>query len=461
MKIIANAGYIQRREYLLYRIRSDHYPFNMQRSFSIPHFDHAYFNSFLQHVVTKHEILRTTYEMKDGRLLQIIHPVANMPLEVDYFDLRGMAGEAQQSFMEAKKTHQRALAFNFETGPLFRVMVCSLQIDLHMVTVTGHHLAFDEFSFKVFDAEGAYFYSNQVVIPPVFDYRHYTAWEEKILYTQAGQAFREIWKREMQEGLPTYDCVPFERKVAKLEKIQTKIDTVKKRMEAIGWIDQEVLAPVTRRYCGSDGGLFTIVLDADHKKVIWNCSKKYNVSLSAVFIGYFLWEMYKISGQSRFAIDIPVAPRTTKQYQNSIGWMTIQGMGFFEPALENSLPGFLEQVNNRLFEMHHYGLYPYEQVGSCLPGVVGAEIPMFFNLNYPDHLYEFKHKPAAASQGITCYQQLALFVNVFENAVTLDVAYDNDLFTQSEIQSITDQYIRRLIQSDTIPASLHKIVVNE
>src|ERR1043165_7841620 len=85
---VFDAGYVQRREWMLYKIRPDHYPFNVPYNLTVASFDRELVQKGLDRIVERHEILRTTLKAVDGRLKQVVHSPESYPVHLSFFDIK-------------------------------------------------------------------------------------------------------------------------------------------------------------------------------------------------------------------------------------------------------------------------------------------------------------------------------------------------------------------------------------
>ncbi|HEX6041076.1 amino acid adenylation domain-containing protein, partial [Longimicrobium sp.] len=98
----------------------------------------------LTEVVRRHEALRTTLRESGGRVLQVVHPAAPVPLP--RVDLRGLAPAARDRVVHALAAGERAGPFDLERGPLLRARLVRTGPAEHVLLLTLHHAATDGWS---------------------------------------------------------------------------------------------------------------------------------------------------------------------------------------------------------------------------------------------------------------------------------------------------------------------------
>ena len=90
-------------------------------------------------LVRRHEILRTTFALRDGRPVQIVHPPAPTPLT--YTDLSGATDAEEQATLIFRK--EAAWVFELTRGPLLRFSVVRLRDNEYRLLRVAHHIICD------------------------------------------------------------------------------------------------------------------------------------------------------------------------------------------------------------------------------------------------------------------------------------------------------------------------------
>ncbi|WP_344369820.1 condensation domain-containing protein, partial [Streptomyces indiaensis] len=83
-------------------------------------------------LVARHEALRTTFDVADGRGVQIVHPV----LEPEW---RAEEAETEQR-LRTLAQEELARPYDLRTGPLVRVLLVRLAADEHICVLGMHHI---------------------------------------------------------------------------------------------------------------------------------------------------------------------------------------------------------------------------------------------------------------------------------------------------------------------------------
>lgn len=98
----------------------------------------------LAELLRRHESLRTTFEVVDGKLSQVIHPPQKVPLPVD--DLRKLSEEARRQQRDEIIQREARIQMDMEKGPLFFARMIRMADEENIITITIHHAVCDGWS---------------------------------------------------------------------------------------------------------------------------------------------------------------------------------------------------------------------------------------------------------------------------------------------------------------------------
>ena len=157
----------------------------------------------LNEITRRHEMLRTTFEVKSGEPMQVVH--AQVDFALTDCDLR--AGADRLTHLLAELAEDARVPFDLVRGPLWRAKLFQLDQEDHALAVTFHHIIADGWSLDVFLRELAALYTAfrngtpSPLLPLPMQYRDFAAWQHQHLRLDSQIAF---WKRELS-GLEPCD----------------------------------------------------------------------------------------------------------------------------------------------------------------------------------------------------------------------------------------------------------------
>ena len=119
--------------------------------------DAAVLERSINEIVRRHEILRTTFAVVDGRHVQVIAPQLTVPLPFD--DLQALPKSEKGSRRHTNSfKHELLHSFDLAHGPLFRARLVRLAEREHLLLITMHQIIVDGWSLGVFVDELAALY---------------------------------------------------------------------------------------------------------------------------------------------------------------------------------------------------------------------------------------------------------------------------------------------------------------
>jgi amino acid adenylation domain-containing protein len=171
----------------------------------------------VNHIIRRHEILRTTFEMRNGRPMQIIHPA--MPLYVPFIDLANCPDALERADALLKKEIRRP--FNLALGPLLRLHLVRIARNDYRLVRINHHIIWDGWSWNIFLRELSALYGpyHRGETPPLpaevpLQYADYAVWQRRCLRPGEKSYQDEVaWWSRAFESHTSPAPFPFLRKV--------------------------------------------------------------------------------------------------------------------------------------------------------------------------------------------------------------------------------------------------------
>lgn len=448
---IAEAGYIQRREWVAYKVREDNYPYNTSIKFEVSSFSQVTFQKAIDAMIERHEILRTTLQVIDGTLKQVIHPSKYFSIPFTLTDVCSFEEKERDDFVTKKVSLSTRTPFNLESGPLFRVEVFKKRTDLYNIYFIIHHLIFDLHSFQVFKKDLTQFWKMftndffEPVTSNVIQYKEYAAFENELLENK-NNAHRLYWEEKLAEGLPRLLVIDEKKWEVHREKYIALVNEVKTKMDQLPFSDDRVIAGVLRKYKANAAGYLSFNYTNDLTKSIQKYNEQGRNGILSLLIAGIAITFNKLSGQRTFVFDVPASSRANIKYKDTIGWLTTSGPCFISLGEDHNIPDLLDEIDEQLYLLSRHSVYPFEAIGSRFDPPVGGDMPVFLTLvtknqdlgPVQEGMIFHKHR------GTTTYQNLAIFIDLYNDAMTLNLAYDNFLFDASLIETITNDHAQVL-----------------
>ncbi|MCE9674106.1 amino acid adenylation domain-containing protein, partial [Myxococcus stipitatus] len=159
----------------------------------------------LDHLVQRHESLRVTFLLNDGRPIQVVQPHAYWELPLT--DLTGLPPESRRAAAERFAGEEASTPFDLANGPLLRTHLLRLAEHQHVLVLVMHHIISDGWSLAVMTREvtasyEAFARGQTPSLPPLpIQYIDFAAWQREQL--QGATLTRELdWWKERLAGAP-------------------------------------------------------------------------------------------------------------------------------------------------------------------------------------------------------------------------------------------------------------------
>jgi hypothetical protein len=236
-------------------------------------------------LVARHECLRTRFEDEDGVPWVIIDPEPETWLT----PIVTLPADEIPSWIHT----QAYLAFDLQTGPLFRSSLARVQPEEHVLLLVAHHIVNDGWSMSVLTRELSELYGAAAGAKPAPELEKltvqavdYAAWQRQWLTSGQAREYLSYWRKA-------------------LENIQTlNFPTDRRRPE---------------QTTGA-GALFRHPLPGELTGAVRDLARSEQVSLLTVLLAGFLTVLYRYTGQHDLAVGSVFSGRTRTEVEPVVGY---------------------------------------------------------------------------------------------------------------------------------------------
>ncbi|ALP37431.1 hypothetical protein ASL14_15810 [Paenibacillus sp. IHB B 3084] len=377
-------------------------------------FDLDRLEAALRKLITRHESLRTGFEIVKGEAVQRIYPQVDFAIEHHQADKEDAAQIEQivRSFVRP---------FDLGKPPLLRAGVIELEPNLHILLFDMHHMVSDGVSMAIVIDEFSSFYAGEELPPLRIQYKDYAVWQQSKAHRERIGRQEAYWLQTFEGELPTADLpMDYERSAARsYEGAHLEFD-----------VEASLSARLRELAAERESTLFMVLLAA------------YTVLLS------------KYSGQEDLVVGTPVAGRTNADLEPVIGMFVNTLAIRNRPSDDKTFLSYLEEVKETALGAFENQDYPFEELVERLnvkrePG----RFPLFdavFDLQNIEErdaelegvslkTYELDHLEEAKFD-------LTLFMYENNGALSGGFFYATKLFKEAMIRTLTEDYLRVLSQ---------------
>ena len=169
----------------------------------------------LSEILRRHETLRTTFSMVDGRPVQVISPAATV--QIPLVDLRGLAESEVQFLVQEHAREEAQRPFDLAGGLMIRACLLRLADEEHVLLFTMHHIASDGWSIGVLVREvvtlyDAYSNSKPSPLPELaLQYADFAQWQREWLQDTVLDSQLSYWKKQLADSQQSVLELPTDR----------------------------------------------------------------------------------------------------------------------------------------------------------------------------------------------------------------------------------------------------------
>lgn len=365
--------------------------------------------SALQRIVDRHAILRTTYVMHDGDLVQRIHGARDVDFEV--VDVAGASPEELKSRWEVDASRP----YKLETDCSLRVRLYSRSADDHVFVLDIHHIGFDYWSLDVFCRELKSFYQSELthtpsaVKPLRTQFADHTRAQNEMLAGPLGQQLWEYWQKEFPEGIPSVN-LPVDRRRS------SKHNTA--------------------------GAVHSFEIPAETVAALRVVAQAQNTTVYVLFLAALQVLLHRYTRQDDVVVGSPLACRTSLESEELIGYFTNLLPLRANLSGDPPFPQFVEQIKKTLMGAFEHQEFPFALLAEKLGCRTDASQRSICDVGFA---WETSHSRATETEGQSLNLELLyarqlgapydITVQAFEREQSISVmlVYNRELFEAATI----------------------------
>jgi amino acid adenylation domain-containing protein len=400
-----------------------------------------------QHLIDRHEILRTTFPLVDGAPMQRIDPAGRLafcysseeqPHRSKDFSL------APYAKSEVFTTEQAILdwviaeaerPFDLQAGPLLRVALRQVTPTRHLLLVTMHHIIGDDWSRRLLMQEFGTLYRAYVadetptLLPLPIQYADFAQWQRAWLQGPLLQTQLDYWRSQLADAPPLIE------------------------------LPTDYPRPPQQRFVGDR---LVVTLPGDLAKRLHAFSRQQQSTLHMTLLAGFAALLARYSGMTDLVIGIPVAGRTDPQLEPLLGFFLNTLALRLRLADDATFAALVAQVKAVTLDAYAHQDAPFEAVIEAVkPTPQLSHTPIFqvmFDLLQADR--DPFDLPGITAQPVDFSTHNAKFdLNLVFGAtgeaedapLVATWEYNSDLFTRATIEQMAQQLHHLLQAALTMP----------
>jgi amino acid adenylation domain-containing protein len=376
------------------------------------------------HLLRRHEILRTVFIVKGGELRQKILELSALGFVLDGRDLRRHAD--REELAQRIVADEATKPFDLSNGPLLRVSLLQLEEEKFIFISTLHHIICDGWSMNIFVGELLRLYNSlrrgqgDPLSPLPIQYKDYAVWQNLQLQDPSFLQSKAYWIEQFQ-ALPP----PLELPIAGVR-------------------------PAIKSYRGDS---FTFEIGSLTLKGLEALVLRQQVSLFTVLLSTLNVLFHRYTGQTDIVVGTPVLGRDTLELEGQIGCYVNTLALRTKLGSHESFGQVLGATNETLRSAFRHQAYPFD----CLVDDLDlprdlSHSPLFDILvvqNPGEEPGELPDELMLSEEGLSDQHVVSKFdmtIDFLErpDQVSVNIEFNTDLFHKKDIRHLATHYIAML-----------------
>jgi acyl transferase domain-containing protein/acyl carrier protein len=359
-------------------------------------------------LIWRHESLRTSFQDRDGEVLQKIHDNVEFSIEHDH-------GEAD----EKKVIKHFIRPFDLSRPPLLRVGVIRLAEMKHILIADMHHIISDGVSQLILTRDFLDLYSGKELPGLRLQYRDFSEWQQREAGTDEGayQKQEAYWSKEFSGNIP---------------RLRLPLDYER---------------PGVKDF---DGNFVMFSLGEELSTKLYQLARDSDTTLYMILLAAYNVLLNKYTGQEDIIVGSPVPGRPHADLLNIIGMFVNMLAIRNRPGGEKSFNYFLLAVKEKVLGALDNQNYQFEELTKKL-GLQGdpGRNPLFDAVFEMQSIDIGENRPAETTLKVAPYPlgenikaPFDLILSTFENSglINMRLTYSTRLFKESTIELIIRHY---------------------
>lgn len=406
----------QKRLYILHMLEGHSVSYNLPSFYEIKGvLDVHRLKAAWQQLVDRHEILRTSFHIVDGEIVQQIHKEAPTRIVIEEM-MKHTSIEAHISnFIQP---------FDVNQAPLCRLGLLKRRYDEYVLMFDMHHIISDATSINLLVRELCSLYAGEQLTPLKLQYKDYAGWQQRIAESAAMQRDEAYWSRLFEEEVPV---------------LHLPTDYPRPKLQSF------------------NGAVLEFEMDKTMSTQIQHLAVSFKTTPFVVLLSLFNVLLSAHAKQDDLVVGTPVLGRDHPQLEDMIGTFINMLPLRNRPAGGKRFSDFLGEVKTQFLDAYEHRQYPFEMLVSKLDLVRDASRNPIFDVMFSMHNLE--QVPLQADQLV--FQPLAVDRGGAQFDLTLQALhkdgrfafgfeYCTKLFRRETVQRYVRQYMhlaRKIIEN--------------
>ncbi|MBV4507382.1 amino acid adenylation domain-containing protein [Pseudomonas sp. BW13M1] len=432
-------SFAQQRLLFLWQLEPHSAAYNMAAGLRLSgRLDVAALQCSFEHLVARHEALRTVFQVDGEQPRQVILETQAVPLE--QVDLTSVASERREAELAAQVREASHQPFDLLHGPLLRASLYRLAAEDYVLLVSMHHIVSDGWSMDVMVKEFVHSYQafsqGQAPQLPALEvqYADYAIWQRSWLEAGEGERQLDYWRQQLGQEQPLLE------------------------------VAADFARPLTQSF---DGQTLGFDFGAELSRRLGGYARAQGMTLFMLVLAGFSLFLSRQAGQRDIRIGVPNANRGRAEVEGLIGFFVNTQVLRCQVDERLSFDDLLAQVREAVLGAQAHQELPFEQlVDALVPERNLGHNPLFqvkFNQNVG-----MQRQRSLALPGLSVAEypldkvgthfDLALDITDDGQLIHGEITFASDLYQRSTVEAFIPAFIELLGQLlDAPQLPLHRL----
>lgn len=363
------------------------------------------FENACKQLVKRYEILRTTFEMKNGDAKQIIHEINDFQIE----RIQSRRNDVQAIVEEFTRP------FDMAKAPMFRVGLAELEQQKYLLILDLHQSVTDGISGNILIDDLLALYRGEQLCELDLQYKDYSVWIEKMLEEGKLKSQEEYWMSRLMGKIPEFS-LPLDHE----------------RMPA----------------GNQDGRTIEFELSNELVDQLKAMASEKGLTLYIILLACYNVLLFKRTKQSDIVVGAPVAARLHAGTENMMGMLANNIVMKNVVNEEDSMEEFLMQVRENALDAYQNQEYPFDKLVEKLNlSYAGNRYPVFdtiftlHNQKTNDFVVDNLKFTSIEPQKYATMYDLAWHLFEGQNGIKGELIYSHNLFEKETAEKWIVDYI--------------------
>lgn len=427
---IAKTSFSQQRMWFLNQTLEQKEAYHIPFVIKLPNnFRKDYLEKAFNDIILHHDIFRTTFEIDNEELIQVIHPYSYYSIKtVEYLD-------TYNKNMESIVFNFSNIEFDLENGPCFRAKIVNFSDGQNIMILVFHHIIFDGHSLKIFYKEllkryEALLNCRMLPFPELeIQYGDYSEWQNEWITSADAQRQMEFWKSKSNN-------ISTEIKLPTTLEIESNDGVVKKKFS------KRILEQVDL-FCRGTG-----------------------ITRYMFILTSFIVLIQRYTRNENMIVGMPIADRDKSETEELIGLLLNTTVLHVQIDEVMTFKEILDIVKNNLIEVYDNSNIPFEKITECSRN---KEFPkenpfdIFVNYEMADIESNQEFELIQFDEGNAKFP-ISLYIEDGFNEMKLRISYQSNKYSSSMIRILLQQLenlIKDILKNPNMKIYEYRLVSEE